>query len=564
MGKARILSGGSDGLYTVERVYDRTFYAQEKADLEAEIANIDARLAQANDQLDAIEAQATEADQALKEAQDLYVEAVRNRNENPDAEWIDPSTGETVDDPSVFYMDQLERTMESVAEVYTARGGLKNDIALMEAAKLSAEKRIEKMDAVADPAPESAWCADFTEDASGEVATIEIPGEPQKLLVAPQHASGAGEPIGGTLMPREWMTGPQAFFNAAILPGWQRWKPTYRVGVIQGVDRDNNTCAVRIDGAFSTAQDLDVNSLDHVTLADVPVQYMECGAYAFDPGDRVVVLFGARNWSSPVVVGFSNGPKECPTTSHYEVMFTLPADFAWYDGSSFPTCGDEMSDFSCYAEDGSLDSFQAYPASGHMGEGHQNVLARIAEAEVNEWKANGGYNYGDDEFEWDGLEVGAEYETPWKGPRYGSHPDYPVYGVSSPEASGMADHIGRDQGRWRIEARPFSRAFSQAWVPSEYTGATTGQCADKPEYYTLTARAQVSEMTDVAVIDDPNEALNLLLSWGLPASLTATHKETGKTFQAPISKAVFSRWNMRGGELWVTYTAGGDADPRDE
>ena len=349
MGKSRILSGGSDGLYTVERVYDRTFYEQEKADLEAEIANIDARLAQANDQLDAIEAQATEADQALKEAQDLYVEAVRNRNENPDAEWIDPSTGETVDDPSVFYMDQLERTMESVAEVYTARAGLKNDIALMEAAKLSAEKRIEQMDAVADPAPESAWCADLVENASGEVATIEIPGEPQKLLVAPQHASGAGEPVGGTLMPREWMTGPQAFFNAAILPGWQRWKPTYRVGVIQGLDYDNDTCSVRIEGALSTAQDLYINSLEHAMIEDVPVQYMDCNSSAFEDGDRVVVRLSGMSWGSALVVGFASSPKDCwPHAVGFLPSFSLGD---WQSGEETEENAHEVSSGS-HPEDG--------------------------------------------------------------------------------------------------------------------------------------------------------------------------------------------------------------------
>ena len=298
MGKARILSGGSDGLYTVERIYDRTFYEQERADLEAEIADIDSRLEQANDQLDAIEAQAAEADQTLKEAQDRYIESVRNRSEDPDVD-----------------MDRLERVMQDAAEIYIARAGLKNDIALMEAAKLSAEKRVEQMDAVADPPPESAWCADLTEDASGDVATIEIPGEPsQPLIVAPQQTA-EGEHA-GTLMPREWMTGPQAFFNAAILPGWQRWMPTFRAGVIQSVDEDANTCTVQIQGAFSSAQDLYVNSLGHGILPGTPVRYMDCDASAFRPGDSVVVRF-LGDWDGAMVIGFTDNPGPCPFHVYY-------------------------------------------------------------------------------------------------------------------------------------------------------------------------------------------------------------------------------------------------------
>ena len=310
MGRARIISGGDDGLYTIERLYNRDFYEQQKGELGFRVEEADALIEQLQARLDQVDEQVKQADQALKEAQELYIEAVRSRNEDPEGEWVDPSTGEAVDDPAAFYMDQLGEVMRDVADIYVSRAALKNDIEIQRAARNEAQKKIDSMDAMESPPQEQAWCADFTEDASGEVATIEIPGEPQSILIAPLSPSGAGEPIGGQLIPREWMSGPQAFFNAAILPGWQKWMPTYRVGEILSLDPGAGTCSVQIDPATSTARGLGVNQQGG-TLHEVPVRYMECDSSAFEDGDRVVVRFDSRDWDQPVVVGFESNPKVC-------------------------------------------------------------------------------------------------------------------------------------------------------------------------------------------------------------------------------------------------------------
>ena len=60
-------------------------------------------------------------------------------------------------------------------------------------------------------------------------------------------------------MAREVMTAAQAFWNAAVLPGWQRWMPTYRIGTISDIDYDADTASVELDDATSTAQDLPIN-----------------------------------------------------------------------------------------------------------------------------------------------------------------------------------------------------------------------------------------------------------------------------------------------------------------
>lgn len=152
-----------------------------------------------------------------------------------------------------------------------------------------------------------AWCADLTEDAAGEVATIEVPGEPGTVLVAPGgRAPSAGD---GALVARELMTPEQAFFNAAILPGWQKWMPTFRTGTITAINSDSDSADVSLDAATSSAQGLGVNQTS--SLSGVPVDYMECNAAAFEVGDPCVVRFDGQSWDSPRVIGFPYYPKSC-------------------------------------------------------------------------------------------------------------------------------------------------------------------------------------------------------------------------------------------------------------
>ncbi|MFM2004449.1 MAG: hypothetical protein RLZZ09_104, partial [Pseudomonadota bacterium] len=47
------------------------------------------------------------------------------------------------------------------------------------------------------------------------------------------------------------------------------------------------------------------------TLLHVPIQYMDCGAYAFEVNDHVLVEFTDRDWSQPRVIGFAENPKPC-------------------------------------------------------------------------------------------------------------------------------------------------------------------------------------------------------------------------------------------------------------
>jgi hypothetical protein len=155
----------------------------------------------------------------------------------------------------------------------------------------------------------TAWCADLTEDLSGEVGTIEIPGERQAVAVQPGYnGSAAFNPTrDGRLEPAIAGTPAGVFYNLAMLPGWQKWMPTYRFGTITSLDGD--ICAVSLEPAVSSRQNLDINQSS--ALYNVPIEYMTCNGKAFSEGDGVIVEFEDRDWNRPKVIGFAEEPKPC-------------------------------------------------------------------------------------------------------------------------------------------------------------------------------------------------------------------------------------------------------------
>jgi hypothetical protein len=98
-----------------------------------------------------------------------------------------------------------------------------------------------------------------------------------------------------------------SFFNQALLPAWQKWRPMYRVGTITELTGDR--CTVVLDPATSSQQSIDVNWAG--ILSDVSIQYMDCDGQAFDVGDRVVVEFRNQDLKKPCVIGFESHPQGC-------------------------------------------------------------------------------------------------------------------------------------------------------------------------------------------------------------------------------------------------------------
>jgi len=166
----------------------------------------------------------------------------------------------------------------------------------------------------------SAYCADLTEDLSGNVGMIEIAGDRAKgVNIQPGYVASGTSPAvydaerDGMLYNVPMELGSQhsagVYFNWAMRDGWQKWRPNYRYGTITVIDYDAHTCSVTLEECLSTDNSLDVNQSS--SLSAVPIEYMSCNSAAFAVGDEVIVKFENFDWGSPKVIGFKEEPNGC-------------------------------------------------------------------------------------------------------------------------------------------------------------------------------------------------------------------------------------------------------------
>jgi len=318
MGKGRIVSHIGDGLYNVELLHNRD--------------RIEAELQALGEQLAQIEGEITK----LETEREPLVE---------DRNWIATQIDQAVANAEEGEVPDVEALLVELAQVSAQIQQLDVRIAMMKGRRLEATKRKQMLESVpADPV-QTAWCADYTEDLAGEVATVEVPAEGvvgqfltwRRMQIRPGHNGGAAYSAArdGQMFHREGQAGYQAYFNAAILPGVQKWRPQYRVGVITSIDRAADTCNLDIVSEFSSAQDLFLNQ--SFTRENVPIQYMTCDSQVFEAGDRVLVEFTGRDWNAPKVIGFEQEPKQCGLLVGfffaYEIFLFPPST------STIETCG---------------------------------------------------------------------------------------------------------------------------------------------------------------------------------------------------------------------------------
>jgi len=217
--------------------------------------------------------------------------------------------------------------------------------------------------------PANAWCVDYSEElpVGTEVATIEIPGERDiGVRIRPGYENRYTYTASrdGKLQP-SWSSSPEAtFFNWAVHPGANKWKPNYRLGEILFIDPVTEKCTVQLDeqknnekskGYDWLSKTLDMNNIVRfvidpetgeqtaiqpgpniqvsdgiVTLTDVTIEYMECNAAVFEVGDHVMVEFTDRSWLTPKVIGFAENPRPCKVPG---IVFasTTPAEIAVFN-----------------------------------------------------------------------------------------------------------------------------------------------------------------------------------------------------------------------------------------
>jgi len=171
----------------------------------------------------------------------------------------------------------------------------------------NANEKKAKLESIVTTREMQAWCATFTEDATGVTGTIEIDGVSMTQILIPEckpWTTADGDYRHGLAM-----SGAATYLAECLLPAWQRYKPTYRAGVISEIDRTEHTCTVTLDETVSPAQDLPINKWD--TMFNVPIEYLDCNSGPFEDGDRVVVQFVNQDWEQPKVIGFESNPKPC-------------------------------------------------------------------------------------------------------------------------------------------------------------------------------------------------------------------------------------------------------------
>lgn len=300
MGRALITGGGADGLYSIRVDTGSERVAAEITRLTGIVNELKAMLVIYEAALEAEEDIEIPLREALSDAIDAYIAAYSAS-------------------PGVIPQAELDAVNAATAALYTQQA--RTRAAAIERDRIrfelkSHERALAAQEAIVTSSETDAWCVDLTEDGEGSVATCEIPGEPQRIVIA----AGARVPVDsdGQLLTRPAMRGTQAYFNAAILPGWQKWMPDYRSGIISDIDTDEDTATVTLDSSSSSAQGLDVNQAQVLTA--VPVVYMTCNATAFAEGDHVVVEFQDRDWSRPRVIGFVSNPKMCARLAY---LFTV-------------------------------------------------------------------------------------------------------------------------------------------------------------------------------------------------------------------------------------------------
>lgn len=298
MGVARVLSGGTDGRFQIE--IDTGIGVKD-----AELARLAARQAEIEIEIAANQILLTQAQAATEVARQLWVLQV-------DALVVLMQSAAPEDAISA-QQQNVEATLRALMSAQIAEAPHKTLDNALKLEKASILREIAKWNTTQTVFTRYAWCADFTEEAEGEtVRTIEIDGEPDHILIAPGALlPDASEPQ-LTAMPV--MTGPQAYLNYALLPGWQKHMPTFRTAVITAIDYDNNRADVALDAATSQAQGLNINQAS--TLDAVPVVYMDCDAFAFEVDDHVVVQFVGQNWAMPYIIGFVDTPAECAPLKH--------------------------------------------------------------------------------------------------------------------------------------------------------------------------------------------------------------------------------------------------------
>lgn len=308
MGKASIIGGGTDGLYTIRLQYDNSR-------IEARLSVISNELtALIDEKLPAALQKQFESEQAMYAALDAlnqYITQIKTGVIEIDPIIAGQKSADALKARTEYELDK--RTYDQLFLRYNSLIKEQNRLQIK-------SQNTEDI---------SAWCADLTEDLTGDIGTIEIAleKEDRSIIVLPGHVNAGSHQAlynqtrDGILTNFFNQSAHQLYTNRAYLPALAKWKPRYRTGSI--TSKSGDICNVALNPILSSQQNIDVNQSE--ILNNVPIVYMTCNGGAFEIGDGVLVAFN-NDWNTPTVIGFSSNPKPC------EAIIT--AQYSWF-GLSF-------------------------------------------------------------------------------------------------------------------------------------------------------------------------------------------------------------------------------------
>lgn len=293
MGKVTIVSGGEDGLYTATPNFDITAATNELEKLNDRLTKL---------QID-IRPSAILKQSSARAALDSAIAATNAAIVDYQGE---PSSDNEKALKAATAAEIAARTAHSIAVGELNR----TDIEIA-----SVNARINQIHALTADAnnPVQVWCADVTENLTGEVAAIEINSDQRDgILIRPGHEDGSADYTparDGIVTLPVAMSPSSTFFNWALKPCIQRTRPVYRSATIISIDDASNTCSIQLHESQSMAAEHVLN--DTPVMSGVPISYMTCNAAAFNIGDEVVVEFSNYDETQPTVIGFVSNPKRC-------------------------------------------------------------------------------------------------------------------------------------------------------------------------------------------------------------------------------------------------------------
>lgn len=230
MGTAKILQNLGQAAYKIQVIKDVDRVEQSQDRCRQGITDAEAAQAQAETAEGQARAEVLAAGDALTDA-------------------IAAAAGNSSDPRVLAAQDRLDKAATTLENAQQA-------VALAKLKKLAFEKELATYNDITTTEDREAWCVDATDDldAGETVGTVEINQESTQMLVAP-----GGAAPDSILQPGMANDGVATWLNWGLLPGVQRWRPTYRVGTIKGIDYDADTCTVCLDDARSSAQNIKIN-----------------------------------------------------------------------------------------------------------------------------------------------------------------------------------------------------------------------------------------------------------------------------------------------------------------